>query len=815
MCEPGCSYSIEHTDKGLLFKQGDTMKAFILANGTINTGCGNITTSGSLTTPVINTSTVGSTSVLTLQGASLKIYDGSTYGLAGYVLTSGGTYATWKPSTSTGSSLTGTVDGLTISQGNSIWLSGTYNYSPYPNDASINQVIGSGMIVTGTNGSLKSVMDANYFKVNLTTSINNTPIRSGELSSTALQLNEYNALTIVDGSPVLTESLYSCELTPSGMSINDTKYSIVGITAPDFSIYCPLLSVPNGISTSTLISTGGISVVAGGISVMAGGISTSALLSTGLITASNGISVSGTGISVMAGGITTTTLSATGLITTSTGISMSGTYNYSPYPNDASINQVMGSGMITTGTNGLLKSVMDTNYFKMNLTTSVNDTPITSGEFNSTAFRLNEYNVLTIVDGSPVLTPAVSACEITTSGISINDTKYATTGISALDFSIHCPLLKVPNGVSTGGITTTTLVATDLMSASNGISVSGSGITSNVVNTPSILINSVSGTNGQVLGITNDALGWVNSPTLDSVCTQGSSTTANITVGGMTANSIYATDPSAFVSLFTNQTGPITLGNTNSDVRIGNIVLDGDTIEPGTTMGALDIGVLQTTGTIRIGSNPNRDGIIGIGGFTNTNRIGLININGISIDSTIGSAGNITIGSGQTSGTLQLGTNLSRTGQIDIGNTVNNVIRIGSLRISSNQLDHIFTDTGNVTICPGQTSGVLQIGANVSRTSQIEIGNTVNNVNRIGSLRISANQLDHIFTSTGGVAICPGQTSGLLQIGTNPARTVPITMGSTLNILQVNSRILALSGMTASGSGITTNTLRSTGLMTA
>ena len=77
----GSTYSIEHTDKGILFKRDNVLNAFILSNGTINTGGGHITTT-SLNASNFTLSNNGSTLVLSESTLSLN---GST-GMNGQML---------------------------------------------------------------------------------------------------------------------------------------------------------------------------------------------------------------------------------------------------------------------------------------------------------------------------------------------------------------------------------------------------------------------------------------------------------------------------------------------------------------------------------------------------------------------------------------------------------------------------------------------------------------------------------------------------------------------------------------------------------
>ena len=139
----GSTYSVEHINKGIIFKKDGEMQAYILSNGTINTGYGTITSGGSVYANdliVSGNAILENISVdkLTVPGGittntlyintlyapdTLTIYAGQTHGRDNSVLTSIGGTAVWglplDPSTVDGSVVSiGTVSGNSIYIGN-------------------------------------------------------------------------------------------------------------------------------------------------------------------------------------------------------------------------------------------------------------------------------------------------------------------------------------------------------------------------------------------------------------------------------------------------------------------------------------------------------------------------------------------------------------------------------------------------------------------------------------------------------------------------------------------------------------------------
>ena len=100
----------------------------------------------------------------------------------------------------------------------------------------------------------------------------------------------------------------------------------------------------------------------------------------------------------------------------------------------------------------------------------------------------------------------------------------------------------------------------------------------------------------------------------------GASTTFNNSI--ITQN-ITAPALATAVSLFTTQTTDITIGSSAVNVNASGLVLRSNTIEQSNnTGGNLGLGVLQTGGTISIGTNAARTGTITIGANSNTVNIG-------------------------------------------------------------------------------------------------------------------------------------------------------------------------------------------------
>jgi hypothetical protein len=117
-------------------------------------------------------------------------------------------------------------------------------------------------------------------------------------------------------------------------------------------------------------------------------------------------------------------------------------------------------------------------------------------------------------------------------------------------------------------------------------------------------------------------------------------------------------------------------------------------------------------------------------------------------------------------------------GELTLGNA-SSATNIGNLSIYGNELHHYITDTGDITIGTLQTSGRINLGNNATRTATgtiyIGTGNTART--QLGNLVVHGNTLHHVNT-TGNLDIGTGLTNGTINIGTQSTRTGQIFIGT-------------------------------------
>jgi len=242
----------------------------------------------------------------------------------------------------------------------------------------------------------------------------------------------------------------------------------------------------------------------------------------------------------------------------------------------------------------------------------------------------------------------------------------------------------------------------------------------------------------------------------------------------------------------------------------------------------------QTTGIINIGTKINRTGAINIGTnmqetITIGNSGGQVNINGTgtikasSFDTgsvgvgvslyTSTTSGSFTMLTSQTTGTINIATNASRSGVINIGSAscALNITGTGTIKASkfdatvegSNVTLFETIGSGDITFAGNQTGGDLIIGNKSTRTGTITIGATTCATNITGTGTIKANAFDVVnnstavtlfgTTTTGTCTILNNQTgvlnfangtrSGNINFGTNCTGTITIgNTGGTVNI---------------------------------
>lgn len=223
---------------------------------------------------------------------------------------------------------------------------------------------------------------------------------------------------------------------------------------------------------------------------------------------------------------------------------------------------------------------------------------------------------------------------------------------------------------------------------------------------------------------------------------------------------------------------------------------------------------------------------------------GLGGANNLSIASNV-TTGTVNLGGGQTSGTLNIGTNTGRTGSLLIGNAASS----GNIEVDAGTSSIVFrggggitmddtvsfdthegstvgapvrladnTTTGNMQVFNSQTSGTMQLCISAARTGQIQIGNDSSSGDvflRAGSGQLILNGSGNInigsTLSTQDMTLFSGQTSGTMQCAAAGTRTGPINIGNLNSSGDINidagSGALNLDGASGivCGDTITTN----------
>ena len=276
-----------------------------------------------------------------------------------------------------------------------------------------------------------------------------------------------------------------------------------------------------------------------------------------------------------------------------------------------------------------------------------------------------------------------------------------------------------------------------------------------------------------LLKVVGTALNHASSNTLDiNIATAQTSGVLNIGTGNRTGASTQ---------------GAINIGTTTNTNNIGELKVVANAIDHMFPLnGNIYIGHSQNNGNLYLGASVNRtntlgQGIITIGGNScNIYVEGLIRANkGITVAPTMGLAVQ-TI----TAPILNSDVNLftTTTGAIAIGNA-DNTNKIGSLKVVGTALNHAFDNALNIDIATTQTSGILNIGTGSNRSNTaagaINIG-TATNINKIGSLKVVGNGINHASSDISDINIATTQTSGVLNIGTG-ARTSG-ALGGTINV---------------------------------
>ena len=294
-----------------------------------------------------------------------------------------------------------------------------------------------------------------------------------------------------------------------------------------------------------------------------------------------------------------------------------------------------------------------------------------------------------------------------------------------------------------------------------------------ITNTSSITTLNTSVTNINI-SVTNINTSLTNA--IDSV----SSTALSIGGTNGTSSQSYA---GSLTSGTLNIATAITTGNINigsvtasNQVNIGGVLIGANAINAGTDsnfqIGAnisssISIGSAQTSGVLNIGTNASRTAAINIGNVSNT---GVINI---ETASTASPAINIGTASG--------------TGRIKIANNANTV-DIANIRIANNVINNVSPGPGAIVFGGGQTSGNLWIGTgeSVARSGQINIATVIGSTCPINIMNGGG------ATTGGSVNIANGTLQTTTVNIASGTGTGTVTIGNSANTTTINSRNLQI-----------------------
>ena len=433
-----------------------------------------------------------------------------------------------------------------------------------------------------------------------------------------------------------------------------------------------------------------------------------------------------------------------------------------------------GSIISSTFNSGGVGSVLDIGANQTNGILSIGNNASRTGAINIGTLTTGAH---TINIGNSTSTQTININRpLTTNTINTNNNTLNTGTGSISGGALSCTTINTNNNTftsGTGSITGGALSCTTITSNNNTISagtssVSGGSIISSTFNSDgigSVLDIGTNQTTG-VLSIGNNAsrTGAINIGTLSTgahaINIGNSASTQTININRpLTTNTINTNN-----NTFTSGTGSITGGalscttitSNNNTITAGSSSVTGgsiisSTFNSGGIGSVLDIGANQTTGVLSIGNNASRTGAINIGTLStgahainigNSTSTQTININRPLTTNTINTNNNnFTSGTGSITGgalsctTINTNNNnfTSGTGSITGGalscttiTSNNNTITAGSSSVTGGSIISSTFNSGGIgsvlDIGANQTTGVLSIGNNASRTGAINIG---------------------------------------------------------------------------------------------
>jgi hypothetical protein len=342
------------------------------------------------------------------------------------------------------------------------------------------------------------------------------------------------------------------------------------------------------------------------------------------------------------GGLTTDGLTATGISTSN--LTVNTLLNA---PNGMNVTGMTATGISTTElradglaylggltTDGLTATGITTGNLRVNgmvYASGMTTAGLTSTGISTTNLRVS--NLVYATGG--VTTTGLTATGISTTNLRSSGLAYlgglttdglTATGISTSNLTVST-LLNATSGMNVTGMTATGISTTNLRSSGLAYlgGVTTDGLTATGISTTNLRISNLVYATGGVTttGLTATGISTTNLRAtnlyVDTLVTGN-----NVVTTTVTSQTITAPSPADPVSLYSTASGQITLGNVNGKVKISNLIFDTSSIESGVnTTGDITIGASQINGTINIGTNSQRSGNITIGGNGNA-----INVNG-------------------------------------------------------------------------------------------------------------------------------------------------------------------------------------------
>jgi hypothetical protein len=451
------SASTTITAAGLISANGGLSATTINASGLVTASA------GLATTTVSASSTITANGVITAS-AGLSIPSGQSITRTGV----GAVHFAGEFDFSAGASIDFTdaaITGITTLSG--LTLTGTTTVSGPVN-------IGAGSLLTAAGGIVATTITASGL-ISANGGLTSTTIAASGLITASAGLS---ATTLFASSTLLVTGLITASAglaIPGGQSITQTGPGTVHLAgAFDFTAGATIdfanavvsnlsASLNNATLTGTTTVSGPMNIGAGSLLTASGGISTTTLIASGLVTASGGISttsvsasttIAATGLISANGGLSATTINASGLVTASAGISTTSVSASTTIAATGLISANGGLSATTINTTGAVTASGGLNIPGGQSITQTGPGAVHfAGAFDFTAGATIDFANAVVSNLSVTLNNATLTGTTTVSGpVNIGAGSLLTTS---------------------GGISTTTLIASGLVTASGGLDIPG------------------------------------------------------------------------------------------------------------------------------------------------------------------------------------------------------------------------------------------------------------------------------------------------------------------------------------------------------